>query len=77
MNALLALLPASLPFFATTHEPDITNIEQLADSLYTYEEFDAAVLEYKRLLYFSPPARAWPPPGGPERFEIIYKHIVN
>ena len=77
MNALLALLPASLPFFATTHEPDITNIEQLADSLYTYEEFDAAVLEYKRLLYFSPHAVASHRRGDPESFEIIDTHFVN
>ena len=62
MNALLALLP----FFATTHEPDLTNIERLADSLYTYEEFDAAALEYKRLLYFSPHAVASQRRGDPE-----------
>ncbi len=49
MNALLALLP----FFATTHEPDLTNIERLADSLYAYGSFDAAALEYKRSIYLS------------------------
>ncbi len=51
--ALLALLPALLPFFATTHEPDLTNIERLADSLYAYGSFDAAALEYKRSIYLS------------------------
>ena len=53
MNALLTLLPALLPFFATTHEPDLANIERLADSLYTRAEFDAAALEYKRSLFLS------------------------
>lgn len=53
MSALLALLPALLPFFATTHEPDLTNIERLADSLYAYGSFDAAALEYKRSIYLS------------------------
>jgi len=56
VNALLALpalLPALLPFFATTHEPDLTNIERLADSLYAYGYFDAAALEYKRSIYLS------------------------
>ncbi|TET23454.1 MAG: hypothetical protein E3J71_02435 [Candidatus Stahlbacteria bacterium] len=49
MSALLVLLP----FFATTHEPDLTNIERLADSLYAYGSFDAAALEYKRSIYLS------------------------
>jgi len=50
---LPTILPASLPFFATTHEPDITNIERLADNLYALGEFDAAALEYKRSIYLS------------------------
>jgi len=49
VSALLVLLP----FFATTHEPDLTNIERLADSLYAYGSFDAAALEYKRSIYLS------------------------
>jgi hypothetical protein len=53
VTALLALLPALFPFFATTHEPDLANIERLADSLYTYAEFDAAALEYKRALFLA------------------------
>lgn len=56
MNALLVLLPALLallPFSATTHEPDLANIERLADSLYACAEFDAAALEYKRSLFLS------------------------
>lgn len=53
MNALLPALLALLPFFATTHEPDLTNIERLADSLYAYGSFDAAALEYKRSIYLS------------------------
>ncbi len=77
MNALLPALLALLPFFATTHEPDLTNIERLADSLYAYGEFDAAALEYKRLLYFSPHAVASQRRGDPESFETIDTHFVN
>lgn len=62
--AVLLLVPLNLQASLTTplvspstldisSLPDPATTEMLADSLYTWGEFDAAALEYKRALYYS------------------------
>lgn len=74
MLSLILLILAAPGTDSTTCIPEISRIEALADTLYALGEFDAAALEYKRLIYYASQSQDTSPfsdtlPGSPQRLE--------
>jgi len=70
---LLFLQPDSLEGTGIA-EFDLVSVEQLADTLFSLGEFDAAALEYKRLIYYSRESQGAfldSQPGSPQDFGKI------
>lgn len=66
---LLTLLPCLFTFLPNDSTVDLSKIERLGDNLYAHQEYDAAALEYKRLIYY---AKAQDTSGFPKSYEETF-----